>query len=177
MEEIIDKNGEWGGFTVFTGHSLFDTPSGGTILFVLRFTDLSTNPTTSGGTPRAFASRHDIFLSVKKDIEERHAKGLRSRPLDSGFLYGGMRGDVLTPYEFALVHFTRFRLVRWRAVSFSFLRLRQKQTLPLCNTLRGCKHCFRRTLAYCALTGVRQHRRKKYPWGAPTAVKKLKLKE
>ena len=37
MEEIIDKNGEWGGFTVFSGHSLFDTPSGGTILFVLRF--------------------------------------------------------------------------------------------------------------------------------------------
>ena len=56
-------------------------------------------------------------------------------------------------YEFAQVQFTRFRLVRWRAVSFSFLRLRQKQTLPLCNALRGCKHCFRRTLAYCSKCG------------------------
>ena len=54
-----------------------------------------------------------------------------------------------TPYEFAVMQLTRFRLVRWRAVSFSFLRLRQKQTLPLCNALRGCKHCFRRTHAYC----------------------------
>ena len=31
------------------------------------------------------ASGGDIFLCVKKDIEERHAKGLQSRPLDSGF--------------------------------------------------------------------------------------------
>ena len=108
------------------------------------FTSRSAQFTPSGGS---------IFRCTTKDRGERRAKGLRSRPLDSGFLYGGMRGDVLTPYEFALVQFTRFRLVRWRAVSFSFLRLRQKQTLPLCNALRGCKHCFRRTLAYCTKCG------------------------
>ena len=112
------------GFYVFTDRSAFLTPSGGS-----------------------------IFLLVKKDRGERHAKGLQSRPLESCFYTGDRRGDVLTPYEFALVHFTRFRLVRWRAVSFSFLRLRQKQTLPLCNTLCGCKHCFRRTLAYCTNCG------------------------
>ena len=48
MEEIIDKSGEWGGFTVFTGHSLFDTPSGGS-----------------------------IFRCTTKDRGERRAKGLR----------------------------------------------------------------------------------------------------
>ena len=83
------------------------------------FTDLICLPTSG-------ASGGDIFLCVKKDIEERHAKGLRSRPLDSGFLYGGMRGDVRTPYEFALVQFTRFRLVRRRAGGVRFARLRRK---------------------------------------------------
>ena len=76
------------------------------------FTYLSTFPTHSVGTPRVFASRHHIFLCLKKDMEERHAKGLQSRPLESGFFYWDMRGDVLTPYEFARVHFTRFRPVR-----------------------------------------------------------------
>ena len=47
----------------FYVHSLFTRPSGG-----------------------------PIFLCLKKDIEERHAKGLQSRPLDSGFLYGGLEG-------------------------------------------------------------------------------------
>ena len=47
------------------------------------FTDRSAQLTTSGGS---------IFLLVKKDRGERHAKGLRSRPLDSGFLYGGLEG-------------------------------------------------------------------------------------
>ena len=81
------------------------------------FTNLAANPTPSGG---------DIFLCVKKDIEERHAKELRSRPLDSGFLYGGMMPDVRTWYVFALVHFTRFRLVRRRAGGVRFARLRRK---------------------------------------------------
>ena len=58
-----------------------------------------------------------------------------------------------TPYEFALVQFTRFRLVRRRAVSCCFLWLRRNKALPLCNALRGCKHCFRRTLAYCTKCG------------------------
>ena len=87
------------------------------ILEFCGFTNLSTSPTTSGGS---------IFRCTTKDRGERRAKGLQSRPLDSGFLYGGMRGDVLTPYEFALVHFTRFRLVRWRAGGVRFARLRRK---------------------------------------------------
>ena len=33
-----------------------------------------------------------IFLLVKKDRGERHAKGLQSRPLETGFLYGGSEG-------------------------------------------------------------------------------------
>ena len=50
-----------------------------------------------------------IFRCTTKDRGERRAKGLQSRPLDSGFSYGGMRGDVLAPYEFAQMQFTRFR--------------------------------------------------------------------
>ena len=84
-------------FYRFYRHSLFGTPSGGS-----------------------------IFRCTTKDRGERRAKGLQSRPLDSGFLYGGMRGDVLTSYEFALVQFTRFRLVRWRAGGVRFARLCRK---------------------------------------------------
>ena len=47
------------------------------------FTYRSTLPTVSDG---------HIFLCVKKDMEERHAKGLQSRPLESCFLYGGLEG-------------------------------------------------------------------------------------
>ena len=47
------------------------------------FTNRSTFPTVSDG---------HIFLCVKKDMEERHAKGLQSRPLESGFSYGGLEG-------------------------------------------------------------------------------------
>ena len=53
------------------------------------FTNLICHPTSG-------ASGGDIFRCTTKDIEERRAKGLQSRPLDSGFLYGGMRGDVRT---------------------------------------------------------------------------------
>ena len=53
-----------------------------------------------------------IFLCVKKDMEERHAKGLQSRPLESCFYTGAWRGDVRASYEFALVQLTRFRPVR-----------------------------------------------------------------
>ena len=71
------------GLCGFTGRDLLVTTSGGPILRCTFFTNLSTKPTTSGG---------HIFLCVKKDMEERHAKGLQSRPLDSGFLYGGLEG-------------------------------------------------------------------------------------
>ena len=33
-----------------------------------------------------------IFLCLKKDGGERQTKGLRSRPLETGFLYGGSEG-------------------------------------------------------------------------------------
>ena len=133
-----------GKFYVVTDRSAEPTPFGEPSCLFYVFTNRSTNRTTSGGS---------IFRCTTKDRGERRAKGLQSRPLDSGFLYGGMMPDVRTWYVFASVQFTRFRLVRWRAVSFSFLRLRQKQTLPLCNALCGCKHCFRRTLAYCSNCG------------------------
>ena len=76
--------------------------------------------------PGAGASGGSIFLLVKKDRGERHAKGLRSRPLESCFYTGDRRGDVRTPYEFAVMQFTRFRLVRWRAGGVRFARLRRK---------------------------------------------------
>ena len=66
------------------------------------FTGRARQLATSGG---------HIFLCVKKDMEERHAKGLQSRPLDSGFYTGVRRGDVPTLYVFALVQLTRFRPV------------------------------------------------------------------
>ena len=93
------------------------------------------------------------FVARRKIEEKGVPKGSKAALWILAFYTGVWRGDVLTSYEFAVMQFTRFRLVRWRAVSFSFLRLRQKQTLPLCNTLRGCKHCFRRTLAYCSNCG------------------------
>ena len=60
-------------------------PPGAQLFLFYVFTDLICLPTSgpSGGS---------IFLLVKKDRGERHAKGLRSRPLDSGFLYGGLEG-------------------------------------------------------------------------------------
>ena len=92
-------------------------PSGVELFEVYVFTDLSANPTPSGGS---------IFRCTTKDRGERRAKGLRSRPLDSGFLYGGMMPDVRTLYVFALVQFTRFRLVRRRAGGVRFARLCRK---------------------------------------------------
>ena len=93
--------------------------SGGKVFEFCRFTKLVLFDTSG-------ASGGDIFRCTTKDIEERRAKGLRSRPLDSGFLYGGMMPDVRTLYVFAVMHFTRFRLVRWRAGGVRFARLRRK---------------------------------------------------
>ena len=67
----------------FYGHSLFGWPSGGRNLFVLRFYGHSLFGRPSGGP---------IFRCTTKDRGERRAKGLQSRPLDSGFLYGGSEG-------------------------------------------------------------------------------------
>ena len=87
----------------FYRHSLFGRPSGDAIVLFLVFTFLSTNPTPFGDS---------IFLLVKKDRGERHAKGLQSRPLESCFYTGVRRGDVRTSYEFAVMQLTRFRPVR-----------------------------------------------------------------
>ena len=94
-------------FCGFTNLSSFLTPSGGSILFVLRFYQPLFFSYALRG-PYLFvlrfyghslfgtASGGSIFRCTTKDRGERRAKGLRSRPLDSGFLYGGMRGDVRT---------------------------------------------------------------------------------
>ena len=109
---------------------------------------------TDSDTASSRWSLRGRYLSLR---EERYRRKTRQRapkpPFGILLLYGGRRGDVLTPYEFAVMQLTRFRLVRRRAVSVSFLRLRQKRTLPSCNSLCGCKHCFRRTLAYCTNCG------------------------
>ena len=57
--------------------------SGGVIFLFYVFTSRVRRATTSGGP---------IFLCLKKDRGERQTKGLQSRPLDSGFLYGGSEG-------------------------------------------------------------------------------------
>ena len=75
----------------------------GRSLFVSRFSHRPAFLRPSGGS---------IFLLVKKDRGERHAKGLQSRPLESGFYTGVWRGDVRRPYEFARVQLTRFRPAR-----------------------------------------------------------------
>ena len=105
------------------------------------FTGRSTLPATSGG---------DIFLCVKKDIEERHAKGLQSRPLETGFFIRGFGGETcVVCYVFAVMQFTRFRPVRRRAGGVRFARLRRKAKHHLFSATRCRKHCFRRTRLYC----------------------------
>ena len=105
------------GLCGFTGRDLLVTTSGG-IFRCTFFTYRSTKPTTSGG---------HIFLCVKKDMDERHAKGLQSRPLESGFFIRGLGGETyLVYYEFALVQLTRFRPARRRAGGVRFTRLRRK---------------------------------------------------
>ena len=68
---------------VFTGILFSVGPPGGRNLIILRFYGHSLFSTTSGGP---------IFRCTTKDRGERRAKGLQSRPLDSGFLYGGSEG-------------------------------------------------------------------------------------
>ena len=88
---------------VFTGILFSVGPPGGAIVLFFVFTGRGARPTPSGG---------HIFLCVKKDMEERHAKGLQSRPLESGFYTGVRRGDVRASYVFAVMQLTRFRPVR-----------------------------------------------------------------
>ena len=83
MGEMVLWGRKLAGFYVFTGRSARRTPFG-----------------------------DSIFLLVKKDRGERHAKGLQSRPLESCFYTGVWRGDVLASYGFAQMQLTRFRPVR-----------------------------------------------------------------
>ena len=80
----------------------------------------------TGRSARPTPFGDSIFLLVKKDRGERHAKGLQSRPLESGFYTGVRRGDVPTLYVFARVQLTRFRPARRRAGGVRFTRLRRK---------------------------------------------------
>ena len=66
------------------------------------------------------------FVARRKIEEKGVPKGSEAALWILAFYTGVWRGDVLTPYEFALVHFTRFRLVRWRAGGVCFARLRRK---------------------------------------------------
>ena len=120
-------------FYIFTHLVLFGTAgaSGGSIFLFYGFTNLIFLNTSgpSGGT---------IFLLVKKDSGERHAKGLQSRPLETCFDTGDRRGDVRTSYEFALVHLTRFRPVRWRAVGVCLLFAIAKAIASTASTGLNC---------------------------------------
>ena len=77
-------------------------------------TSRSTQPTTSGGS---------IFLLVKKDRGERHAKGLRSRPLETA-LNAGHYSDVLCAYLLATVRLTRLSRLRCREANTLGVRCR-----------------------------------------------------
>ena len=101
----------------FYRHSLFGTPFGDHIFLFYVFTGRSAGPTPFGDP-----------LSVLTERGERATKGLRSRPLDSGFLYGGMMPDVRTLYVFAVMQLTRLSQHRRSAYPRRFsvlLQLRQ----------------------------------------------------
>ena len=150
-EVIVEGGRGFGGgvfrLYVFSSRVLHNTPFGDHIFLFYVFT-----------SPDTASSRWCLrrrYLSLREERYRRKTRQRAPKPPFGFWLFirGVWRGDVRRSYEFAQMQFTRFRLVRRRAVSFSFLRLRQKQTLPLCNALCGCKHCFRRTLAYCTNCG------------------------
>ena len=82
-------------FTCLPAALLIRRPPGAQLFLFYVFTDLICLPTSgpSGGS---------IFLLVKKDRGERHAKGLRSRPLETAFSCGTLFAESV-PDEFALV--------------------------------------------------------------------------
>ena len=94
MGEMVLWERKLAGFYVFTGRSAKRTPFG-----------------------------DSIFLLVKKDRGERHAKGLQSRPLESGFFIRGFGGETCErPTSFPQGDFLRARLVqltRFRPVASS----------------------------------------------------------
>ena len=92
------------GFSCLPTSLLNLRPPGARLFLFYVFTDLICLPTSgpSGGS---------IFLLVKKDRGERHAKGLQSRPLETA-LNAGQYSDVLCAYVFATVRLTRLSRLR-----------------------------------------------------------------
>ena len=86
LQEFFHRGFHFGGNAIYAawGKWFF---GGGNLQGLAFFSGRSARPTVSDGS---------IFLLVKKDRGERHAKGLQSRPLESGFYTGVMRGDVRT---------------------------------------------------------------------------------
>ena len=105
------------------------------------FTDRSAQLTTSGGS---------IFLLVKKDRGERHAKGLQSRPLDSGFLYGGFGGETCAgPTNSPKCNLRDLGSSGGVPAAFALHGSAGKPSTAFLQQFHCRKHCFRRTLAYC----------------------------
>ena len=120
---VLGSFGFWVCFTCLPGALLVERPSG-RISWFLRFYWHSLFGRPFGDS---------IFLLVKKDRGERHAKGLQSRPLESCFYTGVRRGDVPASYEFARVQLTRFRPVRgvWQAHCFHGLDCTARNAVEL----------------------------------------------
>ena len=94
--------------------------------------------------PTAFGDT--IFLRVKKDSGERHAKGVAT-PFDPPGVNRDLRGDVLASYEFALVQLTR-----------------------LGPSVACGKHTVSTDSCVLRPDGGAKRRRRKCPWGTRTAA-------
>ena len=119
--------------------SILLVPSGVKIFEFYVFTDLILYKTSgaSGGT---------IFLLVKKDSGERHAKGLQSRPLETAFIRGFGGETCVLFYVFAQVQFTRFRPVRG-------VRKRTASTDSCLLRVPSSRYCLRFFMALAARRG------------------------
>ena len=187
-EWIIENRDRRGGFTGLPGAFFTVCPSGALCCLFYVVTDRSAEPTPSGEPSCLFyvftsrvlhntTSGGSIFLLVKKDRGERHAKGLQSRPLETAFIRGIGGETCVLPTNSPKCNLRDLGSSDGVPVVFALHGFAGKPSTAFLRQFHCRKHCFRRTLAYCALTGVRQHRRTKYPWGAPSAVKLLALVE
>ena len=131
-------------FYVVTDRSAEPTPFGEPSCLFYVFTSRVLHNTTSGGS---------IFLLVKKDRGERHAKGLQSRPLESCF-YTGEGGETCLVPTYS--HWCNLRDLGSSGGVPVVSALHGSAGKPSTTFLRQfhCrKHCFRRTLAYCSNCG------------------------
>ena len=104
------------------------------------FTRLVPRMTTSGGS---------IFLLVKKDRGERHAKGLQSRPLESCFYTGEGGETCLLPTSSHWCILRDLGSSDGVPVVFALHGSAGKPSTAFLRQFHCRKHCFRRTLAYC----------------------------